>query len=125
MLGQVYEQKGDAMAAVTEYGKAIEVLTEDPDPDHPTRATELFAKIRSLVPGSPVAFRLARCSMRPPAKCCPPSRERANKFRQTNRIQGCQPLVKDQSAAVAPMPWEQPEETVVAEPSLPVLRMCL
>ena len=59
MLGQVYEQKGDAMAAVTEYGKAIDVLTEDPDSDHPSRATELFAKIRSLAPGSPVALRLA------------------------------------------------------------------
>ena len=38
MLGQVYEQKGDSVAAVAEYGKAIEVLIEDPDSDHPDRA---------------------------------------------------------------------------------------
>ena len=59
MLGQLYEGKGDVMAAVAEYGKAVEVLLEDPDTDRPNRASELFAKIRSLAPGSPVAFRLS------------------------------------------------------------------
>ena len=59
MLGHVYEEKGDVMAAVAEYGKAIEVLLEDPDSEHPNRASELFGKIRSLAPGSPVAFRFA------------------------------------------------------------------
>ncbi|MCS6290190.1 MAG: hypothetical protein H8K10_14645 [Nitrospira sp.] len=59
MLGRVYEEKGDVMAAVAEYGKAVEVLLEDPDTDHPNRASDLFARIRSLAPGSPVAFRFA------------------------------------------------------------------
>ncbi|HXF92773.1 MAG TPA: hypothetical protein VNK46_08445 [Nitrospiraceae bacterium] len=59
LLGHVYEEKGDPMAAVAEYGKAIEVLVEDPDPDHPQRAAELYAKIRQLAPASPIAFRLA------------------------------------------------------------------
>lgn len=59
LLGHVYEEKGDPMAAVTEYGKAIEVLVEDPDSDRPQRAAELYAKIRELAPASPVAFRLA------------------------------------------------------------------
>ncbi len=59
LLGHVYEKKGDPMAAVAEYGKAIEVLVEDPDPDHPQRAAELYAKIRQLAPASPIAFRLA------------------------------------------------------------------
>lgn len=59
MLGHVYEEKGDAMAAVAEYGKAVEVLLEDPDPDNPNRASDLFAKIRELAPASPVAFRFA------------------------------------------------------------------
>ncbi len=59
LLGHVYEEKGDPMAAVAEYGKAIEVLVEDPDPDRPQRAAELYAKIRELAPASPVAFRLA------------------------------------------------------------------
>ncbi|MEK6803431.1 MAG: hypothetical protein AABZ34_12305 [Nitrospirota bacterium] len=59
MLGRVYEDKGDVMAAVAEYGKAVEVLLEDPDTDNPNRASDLFARIRSLAPGSPVAFRFA------------------------------------------------------------------
>ena len=59
MLGQVYEQKGDSMAAVAEYGKAIEVLVEDPDADHPDRASDLFAKIRALAADNPEAIRLA------------------------------------------------------------------
>ncbi len=59
MLGRVYEEKGDVMAAVAEYGKAVEVLLEDPDTEHPNRASDLFARIRSLAPGSPVAFRFA------------------------------------------------------------------
>ncbi len=59
MLGRVYEEKGDVMAAVAEYGKAVEVLLEDPDTDHPNRASDLFARIRSVAPGSPVAFRFA------------------------------------------------------------------
>lgn len=58
-LGGLYEEKGDALEAVTEYGKAIDILIEDPDPEHPHRAEELFAKIRELAPASPVAFRLS------------------------------------------------------------------
>ena len=58
-LGHVYEEKGDVMAAVAEYGKAVEVLLEDPDREHPNRASELFGRIRSIAPGSPVAFRFA------------------------------------------------------------------
>ncbi|MEX5217636.1 MAG: hypothetical protein NW701_07400 [Nitrospira sp.] len=59
MLGQLYEAKGDSMAAVAEYGKAVDVLIEDPDTENPARAAELFQKIQSLAPGSPTAFRLA------------------------------------------------------------------
>ncbi len=59
MLAHVYEEKGDPMAAVAEYGKAIEILIEDVDPDRPDRPAELYAKIRELAPASPVAFRLS------------------------------------------------------------------
>lgn len=59
MLGRVYEEKGDVMAAVAEYGKAVEVLLEDPDTDKPNHPSDLFARIRSIAPGSPVAFRLS------------------------------------------------------------------
>lgn len=58
-LGSVYQEKGDALEAVAEYGKAIDILIEDPDPDNPHHASQLYAKIRDLAPASPIAFRLA------------------------------------------------------------------
>lgn len=58
-LGSIYQEKGDTLEAVAEYGKAIQILIEDPDPDNPHYASQLFAKIRDLAPASPIAFRLA------------------------------------------------------------------
>ncbi len=58
-LGALYQEKGDALEAVAEYGKAIDILIEDPDPDNPHHASQLFAKIRDLAPASPIALRLA------------------------------------------------------------------
>jgi hypothetical protein len=58
-LGLVYQEKGDALAASEEFAKAIDILVEDPDPDRPALATQLYAKIRELAPASPPAFRLA------------------------------------------------------------------
>jgi len=58
-LGSIYQEKGDALEAATEYGKAIDILIEDPDSENPQRAAQLYAKIRDLAPASPVAFRLA------------------------------------------------------------------
>jgi len=59
LLAHVYEEKGDAMAAVAELGKAVEILLEDPDPDHPQKPSQLYGKIRELAPASPVAFQFA------------------------------------------------------------------
>ncbi|MBH0200768.1 MAG: hypothetical protein HP496_00310 [Nitrospira sp.] len=58
-LGALYQEKGDALEAVAEFGKAIDILIEDPDPDNPFHASQLYEKIRELAPASPVAFRLA------------------------------------------------------------------
>ena len=59
MLAHVHEEKGDPMAAVAEYAKAVDILIEDVDPDHPNRPAELYAKIRELAPASSDAIRLA------------------------------------------------------------------
>jgi len=59
MLGATYESKGDPLAAVFEYEKAIDILLEDPDPDRPTYAQDLFQKIKELAPSSFVANRVA------------------------------------------------------------------
>ena len=58
-LGALYQEKGDALEAVAEFAKAIDILIEDPDPDNPHHASQLYEKIRELAPASPVAFRLA------------------------------------------------------------------
>jgi len=58
-LGLIYQEKGDVLEAVAEYGKAIDILIEDPDPDNPHGASQLYKKVRDLAPASPVAFRLA------------------------------------------------------------------
>ncbi|MEC4890482.1 MAG: hypothetical protein RI101_10520 [Nitrospira sp.] len=58
-LGIVYQEKGDELAAAEEFGKAIDVLLEDPDTENPNKPTQLYAKIRELAPASPPAFRLA------------------------------------------------------------------
>ncbi len=58
-LGRIYEEKGDTLEAVTEYGKAVDILIEDPDTENTQRASQLYKKIRDLTPASPVAFRLA------------------------------------------------------------------
>ena len=60
-LGFILANKGESLEAVTEYGKAIEILIEDPDPDHPSRASELYKTIVDLAPASPIALRLAGC----------------------------------------------------------------
>lgn len=59
LLAHVYQAKGDEMAAVGELGKAIEILRDDPDPEHQQKAEQFYAKIRELAPVSPVALELA------------------------------------------------------------------
>lgn len=59
MLGQVYERQGDELSAALEYGKAVDVLLEDSEPNQRTRASELYEKIKQLAPCSLVASRLA------------------------------------------------------------------
>ena len=51
------------MAAVAEYGKAVEVLLEDPDTEKPNHPSELFARIRSIAPGVRSRSALPPCSI--------------------------------------------------------------
>jgi len=59
LLAHVYEEKGDAVAAVDELGKAIDILIEDADSENPKKPSQLYAKIRELAPASAVACQLA------------------------------------------------------------------
>lgn len=59
LLGSVFEHKGERESAAVQYGRAIEVLLEQPDPELPTRAAELYEKIRTIAPVSQIATQLA------------------------------------------------------------------
>ncbi len=58
LYGELYGEKGDVANAVIQYGKAIELLLEHPEPGMPTLHEELFEKVISLAPDSPTAKRL-------------------------------------------------------------------
>ncbi len=59
LLAHVYEEKGDAVAAVAELGKAIDILIEDADSENPKKPSQLYAKVRELAPASAVACQFA------------------------------------------------------------------
>ena len=59
LLAHVYEEKGDAVAAVAELGKAIDILIESPDSENSKKPSQLYAKVRELAPASSVAFQFA------------------------------------------------------------------
>ncbi|HET8721243.1 MAG TPA: hypothetical protein VFM24_04405 [Nitrospira sp.] len=108
-LAQVYQEKGDEMAAVVELGKAIEILRDDPDPDNPQKPAQLYSKIRELAPASSVALQLAslfdvqtgELLVRPPAPPPAPSDDPAP-------VNVAAPAVDHPLPEV--MPWEMAEE---------------
>jgi tetratricopeptide (TPR) repeat protein len=59
LLGTLYEHKGEPSPAAIQYGKAMSVLLEHPDPEAPDRPVELFAKIQALDPASPMIAELS------------------------------------------------------------------
>ncbi|MEK7237162.1 MAG: tetratricopeptide repeat protein [Nitrospirota bacterium] len=58
LYGELYGEKGDAANAVLQYGKAIELLLEHPEPGMPTLHEELFEKVAALAPDSPTVKKL-------------------------------------------------------------------
>ncbi|MGQ0811291.1 MAG: hypothetical protein ACT4OO_08710 [Nitrospiraceae bacterium] len=111
LLAHVYEEKGDPIAAVAEYGKAIEVLVEDPDPDRPTYAAELYAKVLELAPASPVAFRLA--PMFDPRTGALTHESSASTVVQSPEGVSHPPAMQEDTTSFeipARMPWEQIED---------------
>jgi tetratricopeptide (TPR) repeat protein len=58
LYGELYIEKGDVANAVIQYGKAIELLMERPEPGMPTLHEELLEKVTELAPDSPTVKRL-------------------------------------------------------------------
>ncbi len=53
LLGQALEEKGNGLVAANEYGKALQILLEDADPDEANHAADLYGKIQRLSPNNP------------------------------------------------------------------------
>lgn len=114
LLAHVYQAKGDDMAAVGELGKAIEILRDDPDLEHPQKASQLYSKIRELAPASPVAFQLASLFdvqtgeflVRPSSVASPVSADEAPESLQNAGPSG----IAMETVPSEVMPWEQIEE---------------
>jgi tetratricopeptide (TPR) repeat protein len=59
LYGELYGEKGDSANAALQYGKAIELLLQHPEPGMPTLHEELFEKIQSLAPDNPIVAKLS------------------------------------------------------------------
>ncbi|MGA6827276.1 hypothetical protein ACO9S2_06620 [Nitrospira sp. NS4] len=127
-LGIVYQEKGDELAAAEEFGKAIDILLDDPDAENPHWPAQLYAKIRDIAPASPPAFRLAsffdarsgELLVRPAAahaelsKTVPPSTE----LLETDAPEAPPDPLATPTPVSGAMPWDQ---VVDEAPSAPLL----
>jgi hypothetical protein len=118
-LGGLYEVKGDVLEAVAEYGKAIDILIEDPDAERPLHAAELFAKIRELAPASPVAMRLSSSfdAQTGALMARPVAALFSETTSETASVEPGEetPLAASSSASMTGvMPWDQVDETGAA-----------
>ena len=52
-LGEVCEDNNNAMVAANEYGKALQILLDDADPEEAAHAQQLYGKIKELSPNNP------------------------------------------------------------------------
>jgi len=59
LRGELHEEKGEIETALQHYGKAIETLLKHPEPGMPTLHEEIFEKVQSLAPDSPIVKKLA------------------------------------------------------------------
>jgi tetratricopeptide (TPR) repeat protein len=59
LYGELYEERGDVENAVLQYGKAIELLLQHPEPGMPTLHNDLFEKVTLLAPNNPIVAKLS------------------------------------------------------------------
>lgn len=71
LLGRLYEEKGDGPGAALHYARALDLLLEDPSQGANNLPAELYQKIKTLAPASPVVSRLASRFAQPVAQGVP------------------------------------------------------
>ncbi|HEX4967784.1 MAG TPA: tetratricopeptide repeat protein, partial [Nitrospiraceae bacterium] len=115
LLAHVHEEKGDAMAAVAELGKAIEILIESPDAEAPKKPSQLYARVRELAPASPVALQFASLFDIQTGELLVPATQ-APAAETSLQVEPTQPqgeisTTTEEARVSDVMPWEQFDET--------------
>ena len=77
LLGRTYEHTSKREEAAAQYGRALEILLQEPDPEMPTRPVELYDKITVLAPESPLLMRFASAFSSVPSQPSSPSPDEA------------------------------------------------
>ncbi len=110
LLGEVLEASGDSSGAAAEFGKAIDILVVDEDPDLTTKGAELYDKILQLDSQGLVAQRFAGRFSSQPIGFAPSSDLPAPPTwgeEQVEQSPGAgAPKPWEGNAAPAPFPWE-------------------
>lgn len=102
LLGRVYEQVGNVESASSQYGRALEVFLEQPDPDQANLPLELYERIKAIAPSSPLVARFAHVCGSVPVRQDP---DKANpvvpafKFVETHHERQTDPLPGQQSTS--------------------------
>lgn len=102
LLGRVYEQVGNVESASSQYGRALEVFLEQPDPDQANLPLELYERIKAIAPSSPLVARFAHVCGSVPVRRDP---EKANpvvpafKFVETHHERQAEPLPGQQATS--------------------------
>ncbi|MEP6933802.1 MAG: hypothetical protein ABI988_07690, partial [Nitrospirota bacterium] len=123
LLAHVHEEKGDAMAAVAELGKAIDILIENPDSENPKKPSDLYAKVRELAPASSVACQLASLFDIQTGELLVPYQQ-APAGVTSLEVNASQPqdetiATTEESRAFEVMPWEQFDEAPASHETPP------
>ncbi|MGC3976065.1 MAG: tetratricopeptide repeat protein [Nitrospira sp.] len=116
LLGELYQEKGDPATAAQHFGRAVEILLEQPEPGMPTLPAELFEKVQALAPGSPIARKLAP-SFDPNAGSMPEPETIAP---TAESVQAPTPEPEPASVAMAPEPAAETPFRLVGATALPV-----
>lgn len=115
LLGSSYEHKGDPAGAALQYGQAALVLITKPDPEAPTRHTELYQKVKALDSASPILAQLT-------SALAEASKASQGEPKTDGATKGVE--VEPAPAGAAAVPPTQMERPVTAQPvSMPMLKL--
>ena len=114
LYGELYVEKGDAANAALQYGKAIELLLEHPEPGMPMLHEELFEKVKSLAPDNPIVAMLsARMNGESSVEAFPPAVPQASTGTTTSASQSSSEF--SWTGTAPDEPWSVPSKSTLLQ----------